>query len=254
MAIKTAAAVQDTEELGLADAAAEQDQTAHSHNLVGQRIGRKGRETRERILAATAHLLTSQTETVFSLSAVAREASLAMTTLYIYFGDLSELLMAALERVMMSAEDTYLARLRDHWADGDLAAHCLAFVREYHVFWQRHTRMLHLRNRLADANDMRMRHYRIQTTQPVMQLLVRQMGGDPADRSSRISNMAAVLMTSIERMITVSTDAYFMQLQIEDPIVHVNNLLRAEAKLLEIAIRHCRQGALQSLDDHLSSR
>jgi AcrR family transcriptional regulator len=68
-----------------------------SHNLVGQRLGKKGRDTRERILAATDRLLAGPPDTAISLSAVAREASLAMTTLYIYFNDLTELLLAVLD-------------------------------------------------------------------------------------------------------------------------------------------------------------
>ena len=56
------------------------EQAALSHNLLGQRLGRKGRDTRERILAATARLLLGPADNVISLSAVAREASLGMTT------------------------------------------------------------------------------------------------------------------------------------------------------------------------------
>ena len=243
---KAITAVRSWDETPAVKTVREAEQITVSHNLVGQRIGRKGRETRDRILAATMHLLSEPSDTPMSLSAVAREASLAMTTLYLYFADLTELLMAALEPIMESAEYTYIARLRTYWSDAELAAQCLAFVREYHVFWQRHTQILHLRNSLADANDTRMRHYRIETTTPIIMLLVAQMDGDPADRRSRLSNMAAVLTTSIERLITVSTDAYFPQLQIEEPVLHVHNLLRAEARLLEISIRDCRNGGLRS--------
>src|SRR3546814_11955977 len=55
-----------------------------SHNLNGQKLGRKGRITRERILAAAIELIDSPEEAV-TLSAVARRASLGMTTLYNYF-------------------------------------------------------------------------------------------------------------------------------------------------------------------------
>ena len=46
-----------------------------SHNLNGQRLGRKGRDTRARILAATNELLANSVDVPISLSAVAREAS-----------------------------------------------------------------------------------------------------------------------------------------------------------------------------------
>ena len=214
-----------------------------SHNLLGQRLGRKGRDTRERILAATAQLLEEPTDTPISLSAVAREATLGMTTLYLYFTDLTELLMAALEPIVASAEEAYIAHLRARWPDAELGAHCVAFVREYHAFWKRHTRILHLRNSLADANDARMRLYRIQMSQPIIQLIVSQMDGDPTMHRSPSANMAAVMLTSIERVVTVTTDAYFPHLQIEDPVVHIGNLLKAEGRLLELAVRDRRAAA-----------
>jgi len=71
-----------------------------SHNLNGQRLGRKGRDTRARILAATNELLAGPIDTPISLSAVARQASLGMTSLYQYFTDLTELLLALLEPLM----------------------------------------------------------------------------------------------------------------------------------------------------------
>lgn len=213
-----------------------------SHNLDGQKLGSKGRDTRERVLAAT-HRLLAEPDAVISLTAVAREASLGMTTLYLYFSDLTELLLAVLEPIMASAETSYVAHLREHWPDAALHEHCLEFVESYHAFWERHTRILHLRNSFADANDTRMRQFRIQVSQPLMHLLVRQMGGDPAIPRSPAAAMSTVLLTSIERLITVTTDVNFSSLLIDDPVAHIHSLLKAEARLLELGVRDCRAAA-----------
>jgi AcrR family transcriptional regulator len=215
------------------------DQAPLSHNLLGQRLGRKGRDTRERILAATARLLEAP-DTVISLSAVAREASLGMTTLYLYFSDLSELLIAALEPIMASAEETYIAHLRVRWPDAELGAHCAVFVREYQAFWQRHTRILHLRNSIADADDKRMRLHRIDASSSVGRLLLSQMDGDGSVYDPTANPMTSVLLTGIERLITLITDVQFPYVPIEHPADHISNLLTAQARLLEIAIRDCR--------------
>ena len=212
-----------------------------SHNLDGQKLGSKGRDTRERVLAAT-HRLLAEPDAVISLTAVAREASLGMTTLYLYFSDLTELLLAVLEPIMASAEVAYVAHLREYWPDEALHEHCLEFVESYHAFWVRHTRILHLRNSFADANDTRMRELRIQVSQPLMRLLVGQMGGDPAVSRSAATAMATVLLTSIERLITVTTDVNFSSLLIEDPVEHIRGLLNAEARLLELGVRDRRAG------------
>lgn len=216
------------------------ERDALSHNLLGQRLGRKGRDTRERIIAATEKLLAEPPGTPISLSAVAREASLGMTTLYLYFSDLSELLLAVLAPIMATAEETYIAHLREPWSDDELGAHCLRFIEAYHAFWVRHSRILHLRNTYADDGDERMRSSRIGPSRLVMEMLVRQMEGDPAELRTPIYYMASVLMTGIERMITIATDEKFRNLLQEDPEPHIRNLLRTEARLLELALRDGR--------------
>jgi AcrR family transcriptional regulator len=213
-----------------------------SHNLHGQRLGRKGRVTRERILAAVERLLEAPGDAAISLSAVAREASLGMTTLYLYFSDLGELVLAALERVTAMAEDSYIAHLRTRWSDETLGEDCVGFVQAYHAFWVRHTRILHLRNSLADANDARMRDYRTQMAEPVVLLLVQQMDGDPGTTRTPTMAMASVMLTGLERLVTLATDASFSSLSSQSPR-HIQNMLKAESRLIELGIRDCREKA-----------
>jgi len=211
-----------------------------SHNLLGQRLGRKGRDTRDRIIAATEKLLAGPADAAISLSAVAREASLGMTTLYLYFSDLPELLLAILAPVTATAEESYIAHLREPWADQDLGAHCLRFIEAYHAFWVRHSRILHLRNAYADDGDERMRLNRIAFSRPVMDMFVQQMEGDPGNLRTPNYYMSSVLMTGIERMITIATDEKFRSFFQEDSDSHIRNLLRTEARLLELALRDGR--------------
>lgn len=77
---------------------------ALSHNQLGQRIGRKGRDTRGRIIAAAERLLADRAGPPITLSAVAREASLGMTSLYSYFKDLSEAERAAQSRTALAGK------------------------------------------------------------------------------------------------------------------------------------------------------
>ena len=212
---------------------------ALSHNLVGQKLGRKGRDTRERILAAAAELISGAPETPVTLSAVARKASLGMTSLYLYFSDLSQLLVAVLEPIMASAEDSHIAHLREHWPDETLRDHCLAFVRSYHDFWRQHSRILHLRNSMADAYDTRMVQHRISAASPLIELLTAQMNGDAADRESPAYGMATALFTGLDRLIAIRTDTDPRRVNIEP---NLRNRLLAQARLLELGIRDGRSG------------
>lgn len=212
-----------------------------SHNLNGQRLGRKGRDTRERILAAaTEWLASAPPDATISLSAVARQASLGMTSIYNYFSDLTELLLALLEPVMETGEEAYLAILRERWPDGKLGELAYTFVRGYHGFWARHSRLLHMRNQLSDKYDERMTNARLRATQPIIRLLVEQMGGDSRAPRSPIYGMATVLMIGVERSVTTMTDSE-LPMRLAADIQHdPDHFLRPCARLVEMAIRDVR--------------
>lgn len=213
-----------------------------SYNLNGQRLGRKGRDTRERILAATAELLAGPPDTPVTLSAVARKASLGMTSLYLYFSDLTELVLAVLEPIMASAEEAYIAHLRERWPDDALREHCLTFVLNYHAFWKRHSRILHLRNSMADSFDLRMVQHRFSSALPLIELLTKQMDCDPTDNNSSAYAMATALFTGLDRLIAVRTDADMPRRLNNQFMVNLDNRLLAEARLLELGIRDGRAG------------
>lgn len=222
-----------------------------SHNLLGQRLGRKGRDTRARILAATCRVLARPDE-AFTLSAVAREAGLRITSLYLYFADLSELLGAVLDPVMETAEEAYVAQLREPWPDADLPARCLKFVEAYYAFWLQHTRVLHLRNSFADGGDRLMWRYRLRGASDLAALLVVQMEGDPQIPGTPAYFMAQALMIAIERMATTGTDVRLSDMAVEDDPrrrggvgskEQAQGLIRAEATLFELAIARGRAAA-----------
>lgn len=211
-----------------------------SHNLAGQRLGRKGRDTRERIIAAAVELIYCAPVEPLTLSAVARQAALGLTSLYNYFADMSELLGAVLEPVMASAEEGYYGLVRTRWSDADLGDRCYEFLVAYHAFWARHTRLLHLRNRLAEDGDQRMADLRISGTQPIIRRITEQMGGDPRARRSPEYAMATVLMIGIERSVTIATDRELPILIAQDIQHDPDHFLRPSARLMELAIRDAR--------------
>jgi AcrR family transcriptional regulator len=213
-----------------------------SHNLAGQRLGRKGRDTRERIIAAAVELIYCTPSEPLTLSAVARHAGLGLTSLYNYFGDLPELLAAVLEPVMASAEQGYYGLIRTRWGDAELGDRCRAFVDAYHAFWAQHTRLLHLRNTLSDDGDERMTQLRINGTQTIIRRITEQMGGDPRALRSREYAMATVLMIGIERAVTIATDRELPILIAQDIQHDPGHFLRPSARLMELAIRDMRAG------------
>lgn len=228
----------------LTDAGTEPRAPEVSHNLLGQRLGRKGQGTRERIVQAALCLLDGpQHDAPITLSGVAREAGVGVTTLYLYFPDLGDLVLAALGRVMDTAGEAFLDRLRVRWPDERLEACALDFLRAHFEFWRRHARILHMRNSFADTGDLRFLDYRNRVSVPLIGLLVWQMDGDPVT-DSRASLLASVMLTGFERVATVLTTAKFhasMQRQgVADEPGHVDRLLCAEARMIALALRDAR--------------
>lgn len=220
---------------------APEPQGAVSHNLAGQKLGRKGRGTRDRVLAATAELLAADDHAPISLSAVARKAGLGMTSLYNYFTDLTELLLAVLEPVMASAEAAFIAMLRERWPDEELAEHCSDFVLAYYNFWSKHARLLHLRNSMADSRDRRMMLHRVTSTRPIIRLIAHQMDGLQEDPTSPVMPIATVLMTGIERTVTVATDVNLTGLFGDESRRPEGYYLLPAARMMELMIRDARQ-------------
>lgn len=214
-----------------------------SRNLNGQKLGRKGKDTRARILAAAAEIVAEGSEQPITLSAVARRALLGMTSLYLYFNDLSELLLAVLEPVRATAEAAYIVELRTRWPDEDLAVRCHGFVAAHHAYWSRHARLLHLRNSMADAHDRRMMEHRIASAMPVIALLAAQMDAKPEEQPlSPVYAMASLLMTSLERTATVWTDSKLHRMLDSPAFTDIDRLLVPAARILELGIRDARSG------------
>lgn len=216
-----------------------------SHNQVGQKLGRKGQETRERIISAMLRLLADPDGPPVTLSGVAKDAHVRPPNVYLYFPDMGELLLAALARVMETAEEAYLSRLRKHWTDEALRESCLGFLQAYYEFWERHARLLHMRNAMADAGDLRVLHYRNDATMPLIGLLAEQVGPSDGARGDAVNaNIACVLLTGMERVATVVTNPQFRivtgAIADADQRAYVRSLIEAEAEVLSVVIAHRR--------------
>jgi AcrR family transcriptional regulator len=215
---------------------------AVTHNINGQRLGRKGRETRERIIHAAIRLLETHGMEPFALSSIAREASLGMSSLYNYFNDASELMIAVLEPVMATADDAYMEVIRDYWPDDAVHDKCNAFWRAYLDFWYSHSALLHQRNWMSDAGDERMLRHRFEAVYPLLEQIQQQLGlNDGTEADEHIRSTAAVLITGIERTMTVQTKPNYQMMLDRRGEPPRYDMVGASARLLELAIRDSRQ-------------
>src|SRR3546814_10346264 len=80
-------------------------------NKHGQAIGRKGAESRRRLLDATRTLIATEPAHKLTASAIARTAKLASQTFYLYFNDIDEILLALSQEAAEDMDEVF-AELR----------------------------------------------------------------------------------------------------------------------------------------------
>lgn len=216
-----------------------------THNLVGQRLGRKGQDTRDRIVAAMDRLLQAHEDAAITLSAVAREASIGMSTLYLYFPDLGELALAVLARTIKDTDPAFIQYLDEFWPDDTLTEHIAAFTMAHFTFWEKHARLLRLHHAFADARDPRFVRFREKMATPARAMLVRQMRGRAEDGTSAYEDCALVLLMGLERVASsVMNPDFATRTGIEEPEErrrYIDRMALAETTLMEALIRAMRQ-------------
>src|ERR1700733_5074774 len=123
-------------------------------NLYGQSMGRKGTQTRERLIRATVELLEKRSIRDMSVSDIATLAGTSSSSFYIYFSDVTAAALAAAESVEQFTPEIERL-LRQPWSKKDGQLNAAALVEEYVSFSRNHHAILRIRNLSADEGDKR---------------------------------------------------------------------------------------------------
>lgn len=179
-------------------------------NQQGQALGRKGVETRKKLMAAARKLLDVYSPVELTAVAIAKEAGTSSASFYMYFDDVRDILyglateagdaMASVHEVVQQPWEADTLTLQEH---------ALQLVERFNEIWQMHRQVLRFRNLEADRGDPRFEALRMKTYVPFIDLLARQIvAACPADRQkptlSQAFALASVLHAAMERM--ASTD------------------------------------------------
>jgi AcrR family transcriptional regulator len=170
-------------------------------NLLGQTMGRKGTETRDRLINATVDLLGKRSIRDVSVADIAGLAGTSTAAFYIYFSDVSNAALAAAERVEQITPKIERL-LSTRWSP--VAAHtsALEFVEAYVDFASRHQAILRIRNLAADEGDKRFDEVRRQSVARVHELLTDQI--ECARNGLEPSAGASAVLALMERVAAVS--------------------------------------------------
>lgn len=166
-------------------------------------LGRKGRETRQRLMDAAVTLLADTSPLDLTAVAIASEAGTAPATFYVYFRDVQDLLYALSEFATVDMIDAFAALDLFH-DNARVASDAEAFLAMLTEQWQRHGAILYYRMMEADRGDARFSELRARWAEVVLvrfAALLRQAPHlDPSLDEADAYAEAIVLFASIERL------------------------------------------------------
>jgi AcrR family transcriptional regulator len=140
-------------------------------NKHGQALGRKGNQTRQRLMDATRRLLKKHSPVELTAVSVAKEAQTSSATFYIYFNDVRDIIYHL--SLLAGEELGEVHRILDEPWDGRRLEieHALRVVNAFNAVWERHRDVLRFRNLEADRGDKNFYGLRLATAIPIIERL-----------------------------------------------------------------------------------
>lgn len=173
-------------------------------NKHGQSLGRKGRETRERLLNAARELLNTNSPVQLTVVSIAKKAKSSSATFYLYFDDVRSLLLVlseAAETDMKVVHDVLDEPWDPQFLDLD---HAARVVEAYVSVWDKHRAVLRYRNLEADRGDAEFENIRLRTTVRIVTRFADHIfAAVPKSKSFTFNDAlaeASVLVAAMERL------------------------------------------------------
>jgi AcrR family transcriptional regulator len=171
-------------------------------NLEGQTMGRKGQETRARLLEVAAELLNSVPLREIRAADLARKSGISPANFYLYFENVEALVLYLAEQAADEAQ--YLIdEVQLPWSWDGSEDHVERFVRNYFDFWDSHRAILRVRNLAAEEGNWAFHSARMRITVPLHQSIGAKV--DESRASGRLCDgpnsltLASVALAGMER-------------------------------------------------------
>jgi AcrR family transcriptional regulator len=133
-------------------------------NKHGQALGRKGHDTRLRMMEAACQLLTEHSPVELTAVSIAKAANTSSATFYLYFEDVKDLLYALSEAAEADMAGVHQI-LDEPWNPQRVETeHAARVVHAFALVWDKHRPVLRFRNLEADRGDERFETIRLRTS------------------------------------------------------------------------------------------
>jgi AcrR family transcriptional regulator len=159
----------------------------------GKYLGRKGQNTRRKIIDETVSLLETVSLRELRVAEVARVAGTSPAAFYVYFSDVSEVVLAAINELSQSTPEI-LAVLAKEWDSSNGEELATAMVRMHFTYWNAHKTLFRIRNLAAEEGDQRFIDSRTASVQPLVDAISNKI--QVAQRSGSITATLHPVATS----------------------------------------------------------
>lgn len=150
----------------------------------GRVPGRRGRETRDSLLASTAELLATTSYRDLKVVDIARHAGTSPATFYQYFSDVEEAILLLTRRVVDEADVLCDAVAEGDWSSDGRREAALGLADAFLEFWDEHEAILRVVELAIVEGDRRFRTERNRLLGPVTERLAEQIDGVHAESSN----------------------------------------------------------------------
>lgn len=133
----------------------------------GRLPGRRGRQTRERLLDATAALLGERSYRDLAVVDVTRRVGTSPATFYQYFADVESAVLALAERMLEDGDRLRAAVVEATWTGRAARTSAEDLVDQFMGFWDRHGAVMRVVDLAIAEGDQRFRSIRTRLLAPV---------------------------------------------------------------------------------------
>lgn len=172
-------------------------------NKQGQTLGRKGLESRAKLMSAARRLLETHSPVEVTAVAIAAEAGTSPASFYMYFDDTKDILYALSEvagEAMMAIHSIF----DEPWSDDNLEQRAAEVVQAITEVWSEHRQVLRFRNMEADRGDPRFEALRMNTYIPFIERFAQRiLTINPAGENRRRADAyaeATIFHAAMERL------------------------------------------------------
>ncbi len=177
---------------------------ARTHGGAGRApgsLGRKGRETRLRLMEAAQRLLETNSPVTLTATAIAQAAQTSLATFYVYFSDVSDIILGLAEEASEDLGEVMEAL--SAWDPVGGVGGARVFYGAYRTYWNKHRAVLVLRNMESDRGDERFKRVRTaagtKISKELARLILEGHLGQPLSEKQAMAR-ATVVVAAIERM------------------------------------------------------